>query len=482
MSINRRKFVKDAAFSAAGIMLAGNLAGSTSQGDQSHCFEKSMPSNAKAGFFEKDITPHVGGFLDGYDGRTMPSEGVTDPLFLRILALEDSFGKKIVLITADLLRFPEDMSWRIKKWAENNLGLKSSSVILNSSHTHCGPVLTMDSVYPRWNVDFFYVDQLESTICKGIQSAVENLVSAVVKYGVFSSDLGIDRRLPKPDKDGKMVWDWGPYKQGNHDPDMSVLAIYNENGLNMKGLLYSYGCHPTARGGQNISADFPGAVSRGLKKNLGETVYTLFAQGAGGNVKPRIYDPEKKSFKTPSKEELDTFGQKHADQISHFLQSENMKEIPLELASAEKEFDIPFDLKRVPGRKALLEHSEKDNSNYHNIAYKLWARQLLEQQRTNSVPHDYRMHLTKINLNKDLQIIGMSGEVVAGVGRMVKDLYPDKSTIFLGYCSYTGPYIPTSKIIEEGGYEGEDAMTYCLLPAPFVENIDHIIKKEVLSL
>jgi neutral ceramidase len=482
MLTNRRNFLKDATLSAAGIMLARNLAGSTLQENHSHGFVRSMSPLTKAGFFEKDITPPVGGFLDGFDGRTMPSEGVTDPLFLRILTLEDSKGTKIVLVTADLLSFPADMSWRIKKWTENHLGMKSSSVILNSSHTHCGPVLTMDSVYPRWNVDLFYVDLLESTIRQGIQSAVENLASSVVKYGVFSSDLGIDRRLPKPDKDGKKVWDWGPYERGYYNPDMSVLAIYSENGLNLKGLLYSYGCHPTARGGQNISADFPGAVSRGLKKNLGENIYTLFTQGAGGNVKPRIYDLEKKSFKTPDQQELDNFGQKYADQISNYLQSGNMKEIPLELSSAEKEFDIPFDLKRLPGEKILREYTEKDNSNYHNIAYKLWAWQLLEEQRTKTIPENYRMHLTKINLNRDVQIVGLSGEVVAGIARMVKDLYPDKNTVFLGYCSYNRLYIPTSKIIEEGGYEGDYSMVYCLAPAPFVKNIDKIIKREVLSL
>jgi hypothetical protein len=482
MAIDRRRFVKSAAFSASGVMFARAVSASAFPNLQNNETGKGKLSAGKAGFFEKDITPKESVFLDGYDGRTSPSEGVSDPIFLRILALEDYRGEKIVLVTADLMRFPVDLSWRVKTWAENNLGVKSSSVILNASHTHCGPVLTMDSVYPKWNVNFGYVDQLESTICEGIKTAIDNLTPAIVKSGVFSSDLGIDRRLPGINKDGKMEWGWGPYEQGYYDPDMSVLAVYNENGLNLRGLLYNYGCHPTARGGQNISADFPGAVSRGLKKNLGEKVYTLFAQGAGGNVKPRIYDPVKKSFKTPNQEELDSFGQKYANQISQFLQSGKMKEIPLELATTEKEFNIPFDLERVPDEKTLREYSEKDNSNYHNIAYKLWSRQLLEQQRTNKVPKAYPMHLTKISLNSDTKIIGLSSEVVAGVGRMVKDLYPDKNTIFLGYCTFNRLYIPTSKMIEEGGYEGDFSMVYCLSPAPFVKNIDKIISHEVKSL
>ena len=92
------------------------------------------------------------------------------------------------------------------------------------------------------------------------------------------------------------------------------------------------------------------------------------------------------------------------------------------------------------------------------------------------------MHLTKIGLNRDTRIIGLSSEVVAKVGRNVKDMYPDKNTIFLGYCTYIRLYIPTSKMIEEGGYEGDYSMVYCLSPAPYVKNIDQIIKHEVKSL
>ena len=381
-----------------------------------------------------------------------------------------------------MVRIPVDISWRIKHLAEKNLGIRSSSVILNASHTHCGPVTTVDTKYPKWNVNLQYVENLEASIFNGILNAIADLKPSVIKYGMFISDLGIDRRLPKLDKDGKMFWGWGPYEEGYYDPDMSVVAVYDEKAERLKGVMYSYGCHPTARGGQNISADFPGAVSRGLKKNLGENVVTLFAQGAGGNIKPRIYDRGKKSFKTPSVEELEAFGKRYADDITEYLLSGKMNEIALEIHSGEKEFDIPFDLSRVPDEQTLWEYHSKPVTNYQSIAQKMWARNLLEQKRTNSIPENLAIHFTRISLGNNVQIIGMSSEIVAPLGRMVKDLYPDKNTIFLGYCTYVRPYIPTSKIVEEGGYEGEDSMIYCLFPAPFVKDIDSIIKKEVLSL
>ena len=92
------------------------------------------------------------------------------------------------------------------------------------------------------------------------------------------------------------------------------------------------------------------------------------------------------------------------------------------------------------------------------------------------------MHLTRIALNETTQIIALSGEVTAEVGRMIKDCFPGKRTIFLGYCSYTDAYIPTAKMIVEWGHEGLASIYFHMRPAPFVKDIDDIIRKEVLSL
>ena len=56
-----------------------------------------------AGFFEADVTPPVGSFLAGYPSRSEGSQGVDDPLYLRVIALEDDAGTRLVLLTADLL-------------------------------------------------------------------------------------------------------------------------------------------------------------------------------------------------------------------------------------------------------------------------------------------------------------------------------------------------------------------------------------------
>ena len=103
----------------------------------------------KAGFFEQDVTPTRPVFLAGYPSRAEPSEGADDPLYLRIVAVEGVMGERVVIVTADLLKFPKDMAWRTKAWAEAELGLPSANLVINLSHTHCAPALFYQECYPQ---------------------------------------------------------------------------------------------------------------------------------------------------------------------------------------------------------------------------------------------------------------------------------------------------------------------------------------------
>ena len=426
----------------------------------------------KAGLFECDITPPGRIYLAGYPHRNEPSKGVSDPLFLRMLALEDRAGERVVLVTSDLLKFPRDMSWRTKKWCEETFGLKSSALVLNTSHTHSAPGLFHQECYPQWPVDAEYVRKLEGLIRKGIECALKDLKPVRLTFGIHQAHFGVSRRLPDPELGGKVRM--APNEKGYYDPDLPVIAVYDPGRRTPKAILYTYACHPTSRSGFEVSADYPGDISRGLKKALGDGVVTLFAQGAGASIMPR---------------KLDGGWDGIAAGIASFATSEKMQELDLSLNSAEKEFVIPYDMKMLPSQDELLklcdpaeESIPKEWRPANRAIVRHWARFIYEKVRTNSLDKGFRMHLARIALSEKVQIIALSGEVTAEVGRMIKDAFPGKQTIFLGYCSYTDAYIPAAKMIGEGGHEGVASMFFHMRPAPFVREIDDIITAEVLSL
>lgn len=432
---------------------------------------------ARAGFFRADVTPPIGSYLAGFPNRSEGSQGVDDPLMLRIVALEDDAGERVVLVTADLLKWPRDLSWRTKLWAEDELGLPSEALVLNLSHTHSAPALFLQRCYPHWPVDREYLCHLEQTIREGIAAALDDLQPTRIEHGVHRAHFGVSRRLPDPDTG---IVTMRPNEEGYYDPEMPVFAFYR--GDELAAVLYSYACHPTSKNTLMISADWPGQISRGLREELGDGVITPFAQGAGASVMPRVSQRD-------GQEQYEAYWRAVAGEIAGFVRSGEMEPPDLQLHAAEREFEIPYDTSKIPSREELLHMSSPHDTELpegfrpaNRSIVRLWARDLLEQMRTGTIPEAFRMHITHWRLNEDLQVLAMSGEVTAEVGRAVKDLFPDRETVFLGYCTYTDAYIPTAEMLPQGGHEALGSMCFHERPAPFVPEIDEIIAREVRAL
>ncbi|MFP4249254.1 MAG: hypothetical protein ACLFU7_06325, partial [Armatimonadota bacterium] len=243
-----------------------------------------------------------------------------------------------------------------------------------------------------------------------------------------------------------------------------------------------YACHPTSKNKLLISADWPGQVAQGLKDELDAGVMTAFAQGAGGSVMPRMHERD-------GEEQYEAYWREVAGGIAEFVRSGAMEPIELDLATNEREFALPYDDARIPSRDELLNMASPYDTEIpdgfrpaNRSIVRLWARDLLEQMRTGTIPAAFRMHITHWRLNEDLQMVAMSGEVTAEVGRAVKDLFPDRETLFLGYCTYTDAYIPTAEMLPQGGHEALGSMCFHERPAPFVPEIDEIIEREVRAL
>jgi len=383
----------------------------------------------------------------------------------------------VVLLTADLLKWPRDLSWRTKLWAEEELGLPSAALILNLSHTHSAPALFLQRCYPHWPVDREFLCSLEQTIREGIAGALEDLQPTRIEYGVGEAHFGINRRSRHPETG---IMGLGPNENGYYDPELPVFAFYR--GDDLAAVLYSYACHSTSKSKLLISADWPGQVAQGLKAELGEDVMTAFAQGAAGSVMTRISE-------RGDEETYREYWRAVARGIADFVRSDAMRPVELSLSASEREFEIPYDKSRVPSREDLLNLSSPYDTEIpegyrpaNRSIMRLWASDLLEQMRTGAIPEAFRMHLTHWRLNDALQLIAMSGEVTAEVGRAVKALFPAQQTVFLGYCTYTDAYIPTAEMLPEGGHEALGSICFHERPAPFVPEIDEIIEREVRAL
>ncbi len=429
----------------------------------------------KAGFAQRDVTPEVGVYLAGYPSRNEPSNTVDDPLYLRVVALEDDAGRRLVLVTGDLLKLPRDLTWRTKLWCEAQFGLPSASVIINLSHTHAAPNLFLQRCYPHWPLDREYVRRFEQAIRDCIRAALDDLQPVRVRFGMHQAHFGVSRRMPQPELGGRVKM--AANDEGYYDSELPMFAFHR--GDELAAVLYSYACHPTSKSSRGISADWPGQVSIGLKRELGADVMTLFAQGAGASIMPR-------KCQSQDPEGYAGYWAEVAADIAGFVRSDAMADIALNLRVAEREFEIPYDMTKFPSQAELLALADPEDTPLpdevrpaNRSIVRLWARDMLEWSRTGALDEGFRMHVTRAQLAEGLQLIALSGEVTAEVGRMVKDLFADTRTVFLGYCSYTDAYIPVAAMLPYRGHEAFESLYFHDRPAPFVPEIDEIIKHEV---
>jgi len=72
-------------------------------------------------------------------------------------------------------------------------------------------------------------------------------------------------------------------------------------------------------------------------------------------------------------------------------------------------------------------------------------------------------------------LVALGGEVVVDYGlRLVRE-YPSRRMWVAGYSNDVFGYVPSLRVLREGGYEGGDAMIYYARPGPFDEQVEELI-------
>ena len=89
------------------------------------------------------------------------------------------------------------------------------------------------------------------------------------------------------------------------------------------------------------------------------------------------------------------------------------------------------------------------------------------------------LHL--VELPENLRIVALSGETVTEVGQAIKERCGPGRTIVFGYSNGSVTYLPTARILQEGGYEATSYI-YFGLPAPFSTDVERAIRSEVESM
>ena len=393
--------------------------------------------------------------MAGYAARTKPSEGVRQPLHAKALALEDSAGVVSVLVTADLGGFRKVVAEKIAARAAAEHRLPRERLVLNASHTHSGPVTTVRrySTYPleaeHEDAILRYQAQLVDKVVAVIGDAMKIREPATLSYEQGLAGFAVNRRrtrlrhLPSPT-----------------DHDVPVLAVKKEDG-SLLAIAFGYACHATVLSDYQIHGDWPGYAQEAVEKRYPEAV-AMFVNGCSADQNPL---PRRRV------ELAKRYGDTLAIAIDEVLKRK-MRPIAGPLRAVFELLPLPF---RVPSKAELEARLSDDNRRVREHAERLLA--ILSGGGELMAEYPYPVQVWQFG--KDLTFIALAGEVVVDYSLRFKKTYGWNDTWVSSYNNDVFSYVPSLRVLNEGGYEGGGAMLFGTLPGPFRAAVEETIAEKV---
>jgi hypothetical protein len=242
-----------------------------------------------AGAAAADITPAEPVWFAGFGGRTKPSEDVAQRLFTKVLAIEDLARTRMVFVTMDVCEVTRRIHDSVTQQAAERFKLPPQAILLNCSHTHCGPAVSGYQVrYIRGDVvDPMMEEKAESygrlvadRIVSAIGEALSRLSPATLHYTHARAGFAMNRRL----REGGAYRN-SPNPEGPVDHDVPVLKVTAADGR-VTAILFGYACHNTVVPAiYSINGDYAGYAQAYLEE-MNPGAIALFMMGTGGDQNP----------------------------------------------------------------------------------------------------------------------------------------------------------------------------------------------------
>jgi len=368
-------------------------------------------------------------------------------------------------VTSDILGFPRVISESIAAKIRERFGLSRERVLLSSSHTHSGPVVR-ESLVLIYDIDAGqaevirrYTAFLEAKVVEAVDTALRNLAPAQLAMGRGTAGFGVNRREKRPA--GYVI---GVNEAGVFDREVPVLRVSGTDGR-LRALLFSYACHNTTLGGDKylIHGDYAGVAQQELEiRNPGAMALFMAGCGADANPHPR-----------GTMELVRSHGLELAEAVQK-AQSDKLVPVQGELRSAFERIELPLS---TPPTRAELEQKLASTDVYRQRNAKA---QLAILDGGKDLPRTYPYPLQVLKLGGTATLVALAGEVVADYGlRLKQELGPAGRLWVVGYSNDVFAYIPSRRVLEEGGYEADNSMIYYGLHGPWVPEIEEIIVGKV---
>ena len=418
----------------------------------------------KAGAASEIITPNEPVWMAGYGGRIEPGAAKRTDLFAKALALEDHDGNAGLIITLDLVGIGRDFADRVTNEISKKHPLTREQIAICTSHTHSGPVvaqnlsplhyLSLDKD-AQGKIDA-YAEVLLKKIIAVTDAALDSKVPARLQHGSGKCTFAVNRRENKPYDTVPEVRANGLLK-GPVDHDVPVLSVRGEDGK-LLAVLFGYACHATTLSLNEWNGDYPGYAQAELEKAFPGSV-ALFWAGCGGDQNP-----------LPRREITlaEQYGAELAARVGDVIKAP-MDELEPKLKTHFTVIDAP--LKSLTTAEEI--EKNKSSTNRFEVARANYLQRKMAKE--GPLKKSYPYPIGNWVIGDEIDFIFLGGEVVIDYALRLKKERNGTRTWVAGYANDVMAYIPSLRVLKEGGYEGGESNVYYGLPSLWDETIEDAI-------
>lgn len=369
----------------------------------------------------------------GAGNHAAPEWQIYDRVEANMLALWLNEEAPLVFISIDAL-YP---GASIREVVEQTLeDVPPENIVLGASHTHAAPMLD-DSKPKLGAVDPEHLDQVVQRLRNGLKQLMDRDRKIPVRLSLAKgrADHSVNRRQVK-----KVTWTWPPRFNslrwrpdfwGTRDETITILKVTDFNGDEL-AVVWNYACHPVMFPIPSaVSAHFPGVVREQLRENNRDKLPVIYYQGFSGDTRPlnlaepRIPPTIRHLYRRVR------FGPEW-EQTEPTLQ--NYEQWSDSLAGR---------VLRVAAKASPFVPAEYSA-----------ARTMVDRSRFVEAPGP-KVSFQALRLGNELGIVAVSGEVVSKYAKRVRRKINTRYAMLVTCTDDTVGYLPTRRMMQQGGYEGE---------------------------
>ncbi len=408
-----------------------------------------------------DVTPSGPIRLTGYVARKTESEGVEQRLWAKALAIGSDREGPSILVTVDNCGVGAQVIDAVAARLKQRAGIPRDHFAVCSSHTHSGPmtegfaanIFAEDLPAEQQEHIHRYTAELTDKLESVVLAALADRSPGRLKWARGTVGFAANRRT----------------KDGPTDRSFSALMVTDLGGL-LRAVVVNYACHCTTLGSEinRVHGDWAGDAQEAIEQaHPGVVAMVSIGCGADSNPSPRGGADFGRTLSR-------LHGRAAAAELDLLLAQGT--ELTAPPTCRYREFPLPFE--PLPDRAGWEQRAKQSGIvGYHA------RRNLQRLDRGETLPTTLPYRVQTWSFGDRLSMVFLAGEVVVDYAlRLQRDYDPDRLWIN-AYANDVPCYIPSRRILTEGGYEAESSLWYYDRPArlaPESEDRIHGAVRELL--